>query len=165
MADTTASTQAGNFQPPVAATEGDDGFVAPEAASTNAESRTISVASSAVDIRSQISGVLDGVARAVKFNRGNFTKSAVQTCRSNWDEFNWIMCHPAHSYIWMGERGTDWEHWHYELNTKGPGTIGYEVYWAREGVFSLNGDGGFINWAYIGHVQKLDGGSTLYVTP
>ncbi|KAJ3545575.1 hypothetical protein NMY22_g2376 [Coprinellus aureogranulatus] len=165
MADTTTTTQTGNFQPPVTSKEGDDGFVVPEVTSTKAESRAISIASAAVDLRSQISGVLDSVARGANFDRGNFTKSAVQTCRNNWSEFNWIICHTAHSYVWMGARGTDWEHWHYELDTKGPGTTGYEVYWAREGVFSLNGDGGFINWAYIGHVQKLDGGSTLYFTP
>ncbi|KAJ3505030.1 hypothetical protein NLJ89_g7627 [Agrocybe chaxingu] len=119
----------------------------------------------AVEIRSVIDGILKEIEQKVDFDRGGFTKSTVSTMRSRYSEFNWIICHTAHSHLWSGNRGVDWEHWHHELDVYGAGTIGYEIYWARSGVFSLNGDGGFENWAYTGNVQKLDGGRVLYFSP
>ncbi|CAA7270495.1 unnamed protein product [Cyclocybe aegerita] len=115
----------------------------------------------AVKICSIIDSILKKIEQDVDWDRGGFTKNTVSTMRSRYQEFNWIICHSDHSHLWNGSRGVDWEHWHHKLDMYGAGTIGYEIYWARSRVFSLNGDSGFENWAYIGNIQKLDGGRIL----
>ncbi|KAJ3542454.1 hypothetical protein NMY22_g3504 [Coprinellus aureogranulatus] len=94
-----------------------------------------------------------------------FARELVGYAREQYPEFNWVICHTDHSYSWKGNRSVDWEHWHYELDVWGAGTIGYELYWAREGVFSLNGDGGYINWAYSGVGTALDSRTIYFMDP
>ncbi|KAJ3511043.1 hypothetical protein NMY22_g15782 [Coprinellus aureogranulatus] len=170
MSDT-ANESTGNFEPTITPVKGDDGYVPPDtthydeiAAKDPSPKAEPTPRINAADLRSVMGSTCDLVAGWCDWNRDLFAKELVGYCRGKWGEFNWVICHPAHSYLWMGARGVDWEHWHYELDIWGPGTVGYELYWAREGVFTLNGDGGFINWAYIGNVQQLNN-KTLYFKP
>ncbi|KAJ3508158.1 hypothetical protein NLJ89_g5907 [Agrocybe chaxingu] len=148
-------------EPAIAILPPGDGEVNP----TNIDTTSGTLKINAVEIRNVIDGILRQVESSVDWDRGGFTKTGVATLFSRYPEFNWIMCHTSHSYIWGGSRGVDWEHWHHELDVYGAGTIGYEIYWARYGTFSLNGDGGFQNWAYIGNVQKINGGRILVFSP
>ncbi|KAF6751843.1 hypothetical protein DFP72DRAFT_906294 [Ephemerocybe angulata] len=150
----------GSYQPPVPPQDGDDGYsvigktdhsgIKDKDPNPGPQPRM-----NANAINGEIQGVCDLVASWCDWNRDLFAKELVSYAAGKWTEFNWIICHSAHSYLWMGARGTDYEHWHYELDVWGAGTIGYELYWAKEGFFSLNGDGGFTNWAYTGNVEKL----------
>ncbi|KAJ3536799.1 hypothetical protein NMY22_g5876 [Coprinellus aureogranulatus] len=159
----TTTEETGNYQPPTVPAEGDDGFVAPgtthedeiAAKDPNYQSEPTPRAN-ASDLRKVMASTCDTVAGWCDYNRDLFAKETVAYGRKQWPEYNWIICHPAHSYIWDGVQGQTWDHWHYELDVYGAGTIGYELYWTKGGFFSLNGDGGFINWAYNGNVIKLD---------
>ncbi|KAJ3517421.1 hypothetical protein NMY22_g13969 [Coprinellus aureogranulatus] len=191
MSDTTEQT--GTYQPPVAPKAGDDGFAAP--GTTHEDDIAVKNPTPAIppapkmnsgDLRTVMQSTCDTVAgwcdvsdcfiklgnelfvdisSSRQYNRDLFAKELVAYGRKQWGEFNWVICHSPHSYMWMGSRSVDWEHWHYELDVYGAGTIGYELYWAREGVFTLNGDGGFINWAYVGNVDKLNDKTLYFHTP
>ncbi|KAG5637723.1 hypothetical protein H0H81_003433 [Sphagnurus paluster] len=86
--------------------------------------------------------------------RGEFTNRIVAEGRRNKPQFNWIICHTKHRTQWKGVKGVDWDHDHKEFDVK------YEIYYAREGEFWRDGDGGYLNgayqWAYSGF-WKADG--------
>ncbi|CAA7270501.1 unnamed protein product [Cyclocybe aegerita] len=120
----------------------------------------------AEDILQIIKNILDGIL-ADDANRGKFTKAMVSTMYSKYPDFNWVCCHTAHSYNWDGTKGVEWAHFHEEFDLQIGGTIGYEIYWARSGMFALHGDGGFENWAYIGNVtgKSQDGRILVFSRP
>ncbi|KAG6902767.1 hypothetical protein C0995_011915 [Termitomyces sp. Mi166 len=93
--------------------------------------------------------VKEGINRDKKA-RGEFTKFVVDEGRKSHPEFNWIACHTKHRTKFTGVKGKDWGHDHHEFDIKVGGTIGYEIYFAREGEFWNEGDGGYLNWAYSG---------------
>jgi hypothetical protein len=79
--------------------------------------------------------------------RAAFTRQTVEDARQQFPDYNVVIIHPAHTV--SGER----VHQHVELGMA-VGTCGYEVYLSRaQDSFTLtnNGDGGFINWAFIGY--------------
>ncbi|KAG6920223.1 hypothetical protein DXG01_004992 [Tephrocybe rancida] len=82
--------------------------------------------------------------------RGEFTHFVVEEGRKSHPQFNWIAIHTKHRTNFKGVRGTDWDHSHKEFDVKVGGTIGYEVYYLREGEVWNNGDGGWLNWAFAG---------------
>ncbi|KAF5380436.1 hypothetical protein D9615_004667 [Tricholomella constricta] len=82
--------------------------------------------------------------------RGEFTKFVVNDGRRTAPQFNWAICHTKHRHKFKGVRGKDWDHEHKEFDVIIGGTIGYEVYYTREGEFWNNGDGGWNNWAIAG---------------
>ncbi|RDB15075.1 hypothetical protein Hypma_005461 [Hypsizygus marmoreus] len=84
--------------------------------------------------------------------RGRFTQELVSRMNQKDSSFNYVVCHSKHTYSFAGTRGTDWGHSHQEFDIKVGGTRGYEIYWFRSGKFTLQGDGGFLNWAYNGNV-------------
>ncbi|KAF8219607.1 hypothetical protein L208DRAFT_1373404 [Tricholoma matsutake] len=68
---------------------------------------------------------------------------------------NYIVCHTKHSYKFDGIRGRDWDHRHEELPVGIFGkTTGFEIYWFHSGTFRREGDGGYLNWSYMGNVVK-----------
>lgn len=100
-----------------------------------------------------IAALLKGVAAAVgaiqndNEKREKFTQDFVDKARIDFPDYNVVIIHPPHS------RDGTWIHQHYELPMT-VGTCGYEVYFSKIGdQFSLtnNGDGGYINWAFIGY--------------
>ncbi|KAF4600354.1 hypothetical protein AB1N83_006360 [Pleurotus pulmonarius] len=99
--------------------------------------------------------IQDGI-KQDKEDRSKFTQDLVQRLHNEHPDFNWIVCHTKHDYKWDGKQGTDWAHKHQEFDIKIGGTIGYEIYNARSGKFFRKGDGGYLNWAYIGNVVKTD---------
>ncbi|KAJ8523242.1 hypothetical protein ONZ45_g330 [Pleurotus djamor] len=94
--------------------------------------------------------------------RSDYTYRLIQELRSKYPQFNYVVCHTKHSYQWDGVKGVDWDHRHEEVDVKIGGTIGYEIYNARSGTFTRQGDGGFLNWAWGGNAVKVeDGGKRL----
>ncbi|KAJ8519983.1 hypothetical protein ONZ45_g3104 [Pleurotus djamor] len=93
-----------------------------------------------------------------KAARSQFTQDLVSRMHAAHPNFNWIICHTKHTYKFDGRRGVDWDHRHQEFDIKLGGTIGYEIYNLKSGEFTRQGDGGYLNWAYIGRVIKSDQG-------
>ncbi|KAF8875939.1 hypothetical protein BD779DRAFT_1449774 [Infundibulicybe gibba] len=72
-------------------------------------------------------------------------KSLVTSVRARYPYFNVVVCHGNHTFKWDGVEGRDWLHQHKEFDIKAGGTVGYEMYIARSGVFRNQGDGGYLN--------------------
>ncbi|KAJ3517422.1 hypothetical protein NMY22_g13967 [Coprinellus aureogranulatus] len=91
--------------------------------------------------------------------RGRFTQELVAALHDVWPDFNYVIVHTAHTTAFDGAEGKDWGRGHGDFPTFWEGTIGYEVYYCRSGIFVLHGDGGFLNWAWYGSVssQSNDG--------
>ncbi|KAJ8456573.1 hypothetical protein ONZ45_g3123 [Pleurotus djamor] len=106
-------------------------------------------------ITSIITGIQDGI-NADKEARSSFTQNLVGQMHAQHPDFNWIICHTKHDYKFDGQRGKDWDHRHQEFDIKIGGTIGYEIYNLKSGEFNRRGDGGYLNWAFIGNVLKRD---------
>ncbi|KAF8875924.1 hypothetical protein BD779DRAFT_184591 [Infundibulicybe gibba] len=85
----------------------------------------------------QLIKILDGDKNA----RGEYTRSLVTGVRKRYPYFNVIVCHGPHDFKWNGAEGKDWLHQHKEFDIKAGGTVGYEMYIARSGVFRNQGDG------------------------
>ncbi|TEB20020.1 hypothetical protein FA13DRAFT_1085284 [Coprinellus micaceus] len=70
--------------------------------------------------------------------------------------WNALIIHPKHTYKFAGVQGKDWYHKHLDFkNSVLPGTTtGYDLYWFKEGEVLSKGDGGFLNWCYMGLVKS-----------
>ncbi|KAG9219668.1 hypothetical protein CCMSSC00406_0006010 [Pleurotus cornucopiae] len=102
-----------------------------------------------------ITGIQDGINKD-KAARSRFTQDLVGKLHAQHPNFNWIACHTKHDTKFDGKRGVDWDHRHQEFDVKIGGTVGYEIYNAKSGKFFRKGDGGYLNWAYIGKVLKTE---------
>jgi hypothetical protein len=79
--------------------------------------------------------------------REAFTQKFVNDARVQFSDYNVVIIHPPHRVYGHST------HQHYELPMT-VGTCGYEVYFSKIGdPFGLvnEGDGGYINWAFIGY--------------
>ncbi|KAG6818758.1 hypothetical protein H0H93_002077, partial [Arthromyces matolae] len=80
-----------------------------------------------------------------KSRRAQFTNEVVSAGSKAHPEFNWIVCHVKHHYNFKGVKGKDWDHEHREFDVSFGKTVGYEIYYLREGEFWNEGDGGYLN--------------------
>jgi hypothetical protein len=112
--------------------------------------------------------IQDTIARD-KYMRSGFTQEAVAKLRGSHPKMNFVICHTGHHYNFPGVKGKDWYHDHRELKVHFPigSTIGYEIYGFGAGEFFREGDGGYLNWAYIGNVKSSDnnGGHVVFNKP
>lgn len=99
--------------------------------------------------------IQDVIARD-KYMRSGFTQDTVSKLRNSHPKMNFVIVHTKHHYNFKGTKGKDWYHDHRELPVHFPvgSTIGYEIYGFGEGEFNREGDGGYLNWAYIGNVKS-----------
>ncbi|KAF4571192.1 hypothetical protein EYR36_008521 [Pleurotus pulmonarius] len=99
--------------------------------------------------------------------RGRFTYNLVSQMQQQYPGFNWVVCHTKHETKFDGEKGKDWDHRHQEFDVKLGGTIGFEIYNLKSGEFIRQGDGGFLNWAYIGNIasKSEDGKVIKFLSP
>ncbi|KAG6819889.1 hypothetical protein H0H93_007667 [Arthromyces matolae] len=110
------------------------------------ESRQVAqIARVAVKVISKIVDLVKGIIEKDKKRRAHFTNEVVDAGTKAHPEFNWIVCHPKHHYNFKGVKGKDWDHEHKEFDVSFHKTVGYEVYYLREGEFWLEGDGDYIN--------------------
>jgi len=101
-------------------------------------------------------GDLIGDIRDENKNRETFVKNVLAGLVAKDPSFNYMLVHPKHTTKWDGTENVDWYHRHQECDTIRlfKKTIGYEIYAARSGTFELQGDGGFINWAFQGNFKR-----------
>ncbi|RDB16535.1 hypothetical protein Hypma_002708 [Hypsizygus marmoreus] len=144
-----------------------DAFVAIELEARQGQAgAAIDIASQAAGAIGDIVGVIKAGIQADKDKRTHFTQDVIDQLNTKDPTLNYIMCHVKHSTAFDGEKGTDWGHSHQELDIDLGGTIGYEIYWAKSGTFTREGDGGYINWAYVGNVvSKSADGKVLVFGP
>ncbi|RDB17508.1 hypothetical protein Hypma_001227 [Hypsizygus marmoreus] len=98
--------------------------------------------------------------------RGWWTKKAVSARWEQDSSFNYVVCHTKHSKNFDGKEGVDWFHMREKVDINGiisgKSGIMYDVYQFRSGTFTRLGDGGYLNWAYIGRLtHKSDDGKAL----
>jgi len=117
------------------------------------------------DLIKTIVEAFEGLADEVKqdnLDRGQFTQDTVSKLSAGQPSWSYVICHTAHTTQWDGVQGVDWYHAHQEFDIKVGGTIGYEIYGAASGTFLRTGDGGYLNWAYDGHVASTsNNGATV----
>ncbi|RXW19741.1 hypothetical protein EST38_g6103 [Candolleomyces aberdarensis] len=95
--------------------------------------------------------------------RSDYTRDFVVNAAKEYPGWNWVICHVEHTTQFDGVQGDDWGHDHVEFPVF-LGSIGYEIYWFKSGTFVRGGDGGWLNWAYIGNIISrvdADGSSTV----
>jgi len=92
-----------------------------------------------------------------KTMRGHWTSKMIGDLRAKSPRFNFVLCHTKHKTSFKGKQGVDWGHSHQELHVSFGKTVGYEIYWFKEGTFERIGDGGWLNWAYSGAVKNKSG--------
>ncbi|KAK0532340.1 hypothetical protein OC835_003361 [Tilletia horrida] len=103
--------------------------------------------------------------------RERFSQNMVDGFRREYgDNSNIVVIHTGHDYAWDGAQGTDWNHWHYELDIQIGGTVGYEMYVSKtSGYLKRTGDGGTINWAWYGFLTEggaqEDGSRLNFIDP
>jgi len=109
-----------------------------------------------------IVGTIKGEIAADKAARSGFTQDLVGRMYKKNPKFTYFICHTEHTTAFTGKQGVDWGHSHQEFNVHFGKTVGYEIYWAKSGKFTRKGDGGYLNWAYIGNVKSTsDGGKVV----
>jgi hypothetical protein len=91
-----------------------------------------------------------------------FTQDSVEALRKEYPNYNVLLCHSA-----FKQNFTQSTHQHYEFPLTPPRTQGYEVFIFKAGEFWLQGDGGFLNWAYDGNfvVDPNDGKHIIFSDP
>ncbi|KAJ7572937.1 hypothetical protein C8J56DRAFT_533137 [Mycena floridula] len=91
-----------------------------------------------------------------KKNRELFVKHLLAGLVQKNNKFNYLIVHPKHTAKWEGTAGKDWHKEHVECDTIRllKKTIGYDVYAGKKGVATLQGDGGYINWAFQGKFKR-----------
>lgn len=100
----------------------------------------------------KIVNFIKGKIEADKQKRAQWTSEMVGKFRAQYPHYNFVICHVKHKYNFKGAQGKDWGHSHQELPVSFHKTVGYEIYWFREGTFDRQGDGGWLNWSYSGKV-------------
>ncbi|KAE9397832.1 hypothetical protein BT96DRAFT_976727 [Gymnopus androsaceus JB14] len=90
-----------------------------------------------------------------KAGRERWTQDLMIESRAQDPRWNYVVCYSRHSINFEGRQGIDWDVRTYNYKLK-IGSASYQVYAFRAGIFSLIGDGGFLNWAFIGRVLQRD---------
>jgi len=94
-----------------------------------------------------------------KIMRGRWTYEMVARFRQKHPHYNFVICHTAHKFT---PKGKNWGHKHHEMKVSFGKTIGFDIYWFKEGAFKRIGDGGYLNWSYDGNVKSTsDHGKSL----
>jgi len=99
-------------------------------------------------------GTIKADIAADKAARSGFTQDAVGRMYKKNPKFTYFICCSKHTTAFTGKQGVDWGHSHEEFKVHFGKTVGYEIYWAKSGKFTRIGDGGYLNWAYIGNVKS-----------
>lgn len=109
----------------------------------------LDVVSTFLDIFGQIFSAIGEDQREDAAARGAFTQNVTDGTLKAHPGWNVVTVHPKHTVNFQGSQGPDWYHNTTSLDTHA-GNIAFDIYAARAGEFQLNGDGGYMNWAYSG---------------
>ncbi|KAF9553679.1 hypothetical protein CPC08DRAFT_754094 [Agrocybe pediades] len=124
----------------------------------------------AVTLGTQVGNLVNAITDRIskdKQMREGWTRAMVDELKSKYPGFNFVVCHVRHSKQFVGQPQKDWFHAHKEIKVSFGRTIGYDIYWFKEGVFHRLGDGGWLNWAYSGKVSKTaaSGAKVIFAAP
>ncbi|KIL63656.1 hypothetical protein M378DRAFT_652352 [Amanita muscaria Koide BX008] len=89
------------------------------------------------------------------YSRDEFTQDVIQALYNYNPHFNYIICHVDHDYDFPGPVGVNVYNYWVTYQKSIPGLTrppGFDVVIGTNGTFVRWGDGGYINWAYIGNV-------------
>ncbi|EME87064.1 uncharacterized protein MYCFIDRAFT_210681 [Pseudocercospora fijiensis CIRAD86] len=137
----------------------------PSPISNNQHRQAAEVVGATVEVAEFIMDVVSKVQDA--FNEAydqasQFTQDTVVRLAAKYPTKNILMYHDQDStYKLYGA-----QHQHVEFDLAAPlGTMGYEIWIFDHGTFQRAGDGGYLNWAYIGNATALndDGGVQFYL--
>ena len=109
--------------------------------------------------------ITDAIADARKkihAEREAFTQKTAQDFAAKFPGYNVMVVHTKHT--WYKGDGQFRHHQHVEFPW-GMGSYGYEIYLCKKGTtqyFRNLGDGGYINWCFIGNFQREGKWVTFY---
>ncbi|KAJ3733955.1 hypothetical protein DFJ43DRAFT_173482 [Lentinula guzmanii] len=119
--------------------------------------------------------IFSGIAEAERKSahaRGEFTQKVTDQTVKEHPGWLVVTVHPKHTIFFQGNEHTDWSHsttsiktvchflgsvrgHHLNFTTQVTGTYKFDVYAARAGIFSNDGDGGYQNWAWSAPSQHI----------
>ena len=70
--------------------------------------------------------VVEQLTRLSFQRRAAFTQNAINSAMSQYPKLNWVICHSPYTVAFDGVEGTDYGHYHYELQISFYRTIGFE---------------------------------------
>ncbi|KAF5390806.1 hypothetical protein D9757_004425 [Collybiopsis confluens] len=108
----------------------------------------LEVISTFLDILGQLFEAIGEEQRQEAATRGAFTQNVTDATLKAHPGWNVVTVHPKHTVNFQGSQGPDWEHNTTSIELPLSGNVGFDVYAARAGIFELNGDGGYMNWAW-----------------
>jgi hypothetical protein len=121
-------------------------------AAATVEPRWVTMAAEAlVEGVMAIVNLIQGKIEKDKTMRSQWTHDMIGQWRKKYPGWNFVFCHTKHKF--EPKRGTPSGHLHKELKVSFGKTIGYEIYWFKEGTFRRIGDGGWLNWSYAGNIK------------
>ncbi|KIL60532.1 hypothetical protein M378DRAFT_168023 [Amanita muscaria Koide BX008] len=86
---------------------------------------------------------------ADKAGESNFTQTLIQKMFKENRCLNYVICHKCTSNL------KDQKHRHEEFKLSFfKKTKGYDIHWGGEGTVQNIGDGGYLNWAWVGHPKS-----------
>ncbi len=91
-------------------------------------------------------------------NESAFTQSTAAQLRKNYPDKNVMVVHGNHDASGL----VNSVHNHVELPVQVPNTKGYETYVFDYGDFNMMGDGGFINWCFMGNFDRTGAGRVSF---
>lgn len=99
-----------------------------------------------------IAGLVTGLQRSDNEKRSEFTQRMISELTQKHPDYNFVITHHKGSKA----EGPEVVHDHVEL-PMAVGSAGYEIFASRKGQpfkFELNGDGGYLNWAFGGDFKR-----------
>jgi hypothetical protein len=104
-----------------------------------------------------VAGLVNALQRGDDEKRSEFTQRTISELTQKYPDYNFVITHHKGSKA----EGPEVVHDHVELKMAA-GSAGYEIFGSRKGQpfrFELNGDGGYLNWAFGGDFNR--DGNTL----
>ncbi|KAF5378586.1 hypothetical protein D9615_007101 [Tricholomella constricta] len=92
-------------------------------------------------------------------DRGAFTRDTVGYLWGKDSSHNYLIIHTSYRSSFQGKQGVDWDSAHCTF-----GGVGFNVFAIRNGDLWNDGDGGFINWSFIGRFTR-DGPHVHFTAP
>ncbi|PFH53196.1 hypothetical protein AMATHDRAFT_55691 [Amanita thiersii Skay4041] len=108
--------------------------------------------------------VVEGIVKPIqaqieqdKLVRSEFTQKLVEGLFANDTSVSYVVIatHVEHQALFDGKKPSDWDQTHAECPVKFGPAVKYDVYRAKSGQFIRKGDGGFLNWAWIGYNKSV----------
>ncbi|PWN38789.1 hypothetical protein IE81DRAFT_369586, partial [Ceraceosorus guamensis] len=115
------------------------------------------VGRAAVQIGKVLARIVEEVIKDVeadKVKRADQARETVDRMAREYPDTNFLASHVEMDNKFGGVEKQDWAHDHFEVDIKVGGTIGFELWGFQDAVIKRKGDGGALNWAWTGVLEK-----------